>query len=88
MPHHGHLHACLSCLHGLVCKPSCAAAEEGILPDKGLPEGPQKMARVSVAKEMAISERGGAEFLHAVESTRAIKVHTAAVLHCLGQMLD
>ena len=49
-------------------------AEEGVLPDKGLSKGSVGYQRDSIAKNMAVSDRGGAEFLTAVENTRAIKV--------------
>ena len=58
------------------------AAEEGIIPDKGIAderlEKHMGMERTSMAKDMAMSDRGGREFLHAVESTRAIKVHCSS----------
>ena len=54
------------------------AAEEGIIPDKGLPDeklqAEMGLDRNSLARNMSVRDRGGREFLHAVESTRSIKV--------------
>ena len=57
-------------------------AEEGVLPDKGLSKGSVGYQRNSIAKNMAVSDRGGAEFLTAVENTRAIKVLPGCAISC------
>ena len=54
------------------------AAEEGVIPDKGLVDEKLQsnlgIERTSLARDIPVSQRGGKEFLHAVESTRSIKV--------------
>ena len=55
------------------------AAEEGEAPGNSIFKESVGYQRNSAVAQMGVSERGGAEFLTAVENTRAIKVTTGAV---------